>query len=477
MPWLLIHAPIPPPPNVTTHQRILLPAVAMQTQYEVPTRAKHLNPSGAIGNTPSPPDTTLILSLSPQYPNTTINMSGPPDVADYYATPGSVIFISIFFPILGAICVALRFYTRAKAKSALWWDDWLCIPALALELALAGLLIWGVSESALGGHLPFPDDPNPNAYLFFTSPEQVVLQQIQYYFDIIVVFAFGALKLSILLFYRKIFCVNRSHRDAFDTITAAMIALVIVWTLSFGFGAIFLCGTRPAYAWAPVALVAEHCSAQLQFLEAYAITDFIMDCFIWSLPIPKIWGLHMAVRKKLTVIAIFLVGILMDLRVMTDMMDSTIGASAARMAIYIIYVVNAFAQSDGEQIITYLLFWTMIECGLGLVVVCLPTLRAPMRTLFTAISPGSLISGIKSVFTTRSLKSEGSLELGVYRLDSVNQSHKALTSDWSRHAPTEEALHTSVVGPTDSDNLAGQVKPMKGAIYVRSEMQQHSTKL
>lgn len=89
-----------------------------------------------------------------------------------------------------------------------------------------------------------------------------------------------------------------------------MIVLVIVWTLAFGIGAIFLCGARPAWAWAPVAHVAEHCSAQLQFLEAYAISDFIMDCFIWSLPIPKIWALHMPASKRLSVIAIFLVGIL-----------------------------------------------------------------------------------------------------------------------------------------------------------------------
>ncbi|KAM0811668.1 putative Integral membrane protein [Seiridium cardinale] len=99
------------------------------------------------------------------------------------------------------------------------------------------------------------------------------------------------------------------------------------------------------------------------------------------------------------------------------------------MAIYIIFVVNAFAQSDGEKIVTYLLFWIMIGSGLGLMVVYLPALRAPMRTFFTAISPGSLISGITSVFTTRSLNTEGSLEAGVYRLDSINQSHKALTSD------------------------------------------------
>ncbi|KAI0173526.1 hypothetical protein GGR52DRAFT_543322 [Hypoxylon sp. FL1284] len=388
-------------------------------------------------------------------------MDGPSAMTDYYATPASVIFISVFFPVLGATCVALRFYTRAKAKSAFWWDDWLCIPALAFELAMAALLIWGASKKALGGHLPISADPSPDAYLFFTSPQQVILQQIQYFFDLIGVFAFGSLKLSILFFYRKIFCASNTNKDVFNTITASMIALVIVWTLTFGIGAIFLCGARPAWAWAPVALVAEHCPAQLQFLEAYAISDFIMDCFIWSLPIPKIWGLHMAVSKRLSVIAVFLVGVL------------TIGASGARMAIYIIYVVNAFAQSDGEKIVTFLLFWTMIECGLGLMVVCLPALRAPMRSFFTAISPGSLISGIKSAFTTRSLKTEGSLDAGFYRLEGVNQSHKALTSDWNRYAPTEGALHTSVVGPTDSDHLVRPVEPMHGVIHVRSEMQQY----
>ncbi len=119
----------------------------------------------------------------------------------------------------------------------------------------------------------------------------------------------------------------------------------------------------------------------------------------------------------------------------------------------------------------------MIECGLGLMVVCLPALRAPMRTFFTTISPGSLISGIKSAFTTRLLKTEGSLEAGVYQLDGVNQSYKMLTSDWSRYAPTEGALHTSVVGPTDSDYLVRQVKPMNVAILVQSETQQYWRKL
>jgi hypothetical protein len=96
-----------------------------------------------------------------------------------------------------------------------------------------------------------------------------------------------------------------------------------------------------------------------------------------------------------------------------------------------------------------------------------------MRSFFTSMSPGSLLSGIKSAFTTRSLKSEGTIEGGVYKLDGFNHSRKALASEWSRYPPTEGALHTSVVGPTGSDDLERQMKPMNGAIHVRSEMQQY----
>lgn len=67
-----------------------------------------------------------------------------------------------------------------------------------------------------------------------------------------------------------------------------MIVVVIVWTLAFGIGAIFLCKAHPTFAWAPVIVVAEKCSAQLPFLKGYAISDFIMDVLIWTLPIPKV---------------------------------------------------------------------------------------------------------------------------------------------------------------------------------------------
>ncbi|KAH6664862.1 hypothetical protein B0J14DRAFT_238113 [Halenospora varia] len=371
-----------------------------------------------------------------------------------YATSAAVVVISILFPLLGTIAVALRFYTRKQAKLTLWIDDWLTIPALILEYALAGLLIWGAATRSLGQLLPAPDPaPGPQGYLFSTSDQQIRLQQIQYFFDFIGVFAFGFLKLSILFFYRKVFCTG-ARKSIFDTITACMIILVIAWTLAFGIGSIFLCGVHPQLAWAPVAIVAEKCSPQLLVLEGYAISDFIMDVMIWTIPIPKIWMLQMSVRHKVEVIAVFLVGIL------------TIASSAARMAIYIIYIVNAFAQSDGETLITYLLFWTMIECGLGLIVVCLPTLRS----IYGKLSPRSIFSGIRSALAHQSLRSSSRISPGATRLDSLDKSGKSETLVANLYNKDEGTTQTYIVGAHD---LEQQYTFPRAAIQVRSEVEQH----
>ncbi|KAL3481677.1 hypothetical protein BJX99DRAFT_253205 [Aspergillus californicus] len=371
-----------------------------------------------------------------------------------YANPTAIITICIFFPVLGILAVSLRFYARKRANARLWVDDWLTVPALLLELVLAALLIWGTTTDSLGGVLPPSDIPGPNGYLFSTTDEQIRLQQIQYFADLAAILAFGFTKLSILFFYRSIFCSRRISKTPFHTVTMFMIALVIVWTVVFGFGAIFLCGGDPRYAWAPVAVVAEKCKLQLPLLEGYAISDFIMDVLIWSLPLPRIWVLNMKLRQKVGLILVFLVGLL------------AIAASAARMSIYIDHVVNAFAQSDGETLITYLLFWTMIECGLGVIVICLPALRP----LYRRITLASITSSIKSTWPLRSLSSG---ETGVTRSDSVNGSVNSTASLWNLsrtwyHGRTK----TSIVAPAAHDVLMSENLPPQ-KIYVRDEVELH----
>ncbi len=101
-------------------------------------------------------------------------------------------------------------------------------------------------------------------------------------------FAFGLIKLSILFFYRKIFCSSRNTKSVFDHVTKAIIVIIAIWTVAFGTGMVFICGDEPTAAWDIVAVVAVKCSAQLAFLHGFAISDFVTDVIILSLPVPMV---------------------------------------------------------------------------------------------------------------------------------------------------------------------------------------------
>jgi len=94
----------------------------------------------------------------------------------------------------------------------------------------------------------------------------------------------------------------------------------------------------------------------------------------------------------------------------------------------------------------------MIECGLGVIVVCLPTLRP----LYGKISPESIFSGIKSVFSLRSLSIRSDTEPNLQDINSLNMSAASSLSRWDFRGQGDGTMETSVVGAHDlesQDNL------------------------
>lgn len=126
----------------------------------------------------------------------------------------------------------------------------------------------------------------------------LTLKKIQYIVSIATALAFGSNKLSILFFYRRVFCDSRLTRTFFDMVTRGTIVLIVAWTIAFTFGFIFKCGAHPSYAWAPVAVVAEKCHVQTTLSEAYAVSDLILDVWIWSLPLPKVCSLIISKNRR-----------------------------------------------------------------------------------------------------------------------------------------------------------------------------------
>ena len=112
------------------------------------------------------------------------------------------------------------------------------------------------------------------------------LYQVEWAFQMMQVLALGCVKLSFLFFYRRIF-VNRSS-SWFGKIIAALIVIVVMWTVSFFFALLFACKGNWSAWWGSVLDLATKCVQTLQLELALVVSDFIVDVLIMIVPIPMV---------------------------------------------------------------------------------------------------------------------------------------------------------------------------------------------
>jgi len=91
--------------------------------------------------------------------------------------------------------------------------------------------------------------------------------------------------LSVLYFYRRIFCTGKA--GLFDYVSKVMIGLTIAWTISFFFALLFRCGTSFYAAWGSINEFRTKCLF-MEIQDGLGISDFLFDCIILALPIPKV---------------------------------------------------------------------------------------------------------------------------------------------------------------------------------------------
>ena len=125
----------------------------------------------------------------------------------------------------------------------------------------------------------------------------------KYVLEVIGTLGLGIIKLSVLFFYRRIFTV-----PIFRLVSNIVITIVIAWSLAFTLLMIFQCS--PIYThWTKLELhYAPFCINQLQVYLVLGISDLLLDCLIFILPLRMISGLHMPLRRKFAVRGIFLLG-------------------------------------------------------------------------------------------------------------------------------------------------------------------------
>ncbi|KAH8649695.1 hypothetical protein BGZ60DRAFT_534571 [Tricladium varicosporioides] len=299
--------------------------------------------------------------------------------------------IGIALPAVCILIVALRFWTRRKQKARTDFDDWLILAGLLWVCAMGVCFIIGASERVMG----YPKKPDPDLpdeeLEHYISPEYLLLEKLQFPFQIFLILAYGCIKASIVAFYRRLFVVTK--RSPFDYITFLTQTVIGLWTITFLLLVIFPCGRHLWANWGSTADQFKFCPIGFTSEYGLAISDLIVDVFVFLLPIPLIWQLRLSIQKKIAVSGILLLG------------GAAVGASIARMVLYI-EILNAITGSDPiiideNQVLTVALWWSLLECGLALIAACLPTLSY----LFTHFDVKARVASVRSIFSLRSAQS------------------------------------------------------------------------
>ncbi|KAF2736289.1 hypothetical protein EJ04DRAFT_551360 [Polyplosphaeria fusca] len=282
-------------------------------------------------------------------------------------SPEATIAAGIGFPIVCIGLVSGRFHAKRHMGSSILIDDWLTIPALVFTAAMGISLVVGVAYRGLGYPTPLPPDPHHS--LTFIAPQTVLTRKIEH---LLLLFHFPALtcsKLSVLFFYRRVFC--PPWRRFLHYFFIFLIAVCILWGIGFFISGFFICGTHFSAFWSNVMTLRRHCS-QLHNQEVYMVTsDFVIDAVIFFIPIPLVLRLKLSLGRKFAVLVVFLFAAI------------TVAVSIARMMIFLqaIHGLKVKYSSTGfdNQIITAGLYWTTLETGFSLISVCLPPLYTLLR--------------------------------------------------------------------------------------------------
>ncbi|KAI1322774.1 hypothetical protein F5Y16DRAFT_415512 [Xylariaceae sp. FL0255] len=117
---------------------------------------------------------------------------------------------------------------------------------------------------------------------------------------------FGLIKLSLSLFYRRIFGVW----PVFRRINNAIIFLLVGYILAFSLAQLFLCGTDFYLIWQDLDQhsARERCAERGRLQFSFALVSVVTDLLVLGLPLVFVGRLQMPTRKKWTTACVFLLG-------------------------------------------------------------------------------------------------------------------------------------------------------------------------
>jgi hypothetical protein len=224
-------------------------------------------------------------------------------VANVHIGPGWLWTAATIFPAVCILIVSARLATRHAQRISFGLEDWLVVPALIMVLGMSAMMLVGVGTKSMG--YPTPKVPG-TSQIAAESREQRIARKGYFIMNLISTPALALIKLSCVLFYRRIFGAGSGR--IINTALYGLTVLIAIWGWSFFFVTLFGCGTHFDYYWTSQANQLK-CPADLEAVNlSLAFSNFLLDTIIFIFPIPLVWKLQIPRGKKLLVLLVFALG-------------------------------------------------------------------------------------------------------------------------------------------------------------------------
>ncbi|TGJ76030.1 hypothetical protein E0Z10_g10922 [Xylaria hypoxylon] len=306
-------------------------------------------------------------------------------------TPEKVIPVYATLTGIGIALTVTRLWVRTQyIRVSLAADDAAAVAAAVFVTGAVGLQITNAILGTAGDDVKLAE----------TQRRARIALKANWINPLLEAFAFGLIKLSLSFFYRRIFGVWPTFRR----INNAVIILLAGYSLAFGLGQLFLCGTNFYLIWVDLDqhTARERCAERGHFQFFFALFSVLTDILVVGLPLLFVAKLHMSTRRKWASAVVFFLGF------------ASTGASIARL-IYVSVALKYgwfsfnFKPAPGEPAVPSPIFETLnptllatIEMGLGLWGANLPALSPLMRNVHPLRLVGQLYGRFTSLWTSTS---------------------------------------------------------------------------
>ncbi|KAI6779409.1 integral membrane [Emericellopsis cladophorae] len=199
--------------------------------------------------------------------------------------------INCVLVVITVFVVVLRVLARLSTSAQLGWDDYLII--LSTPLGLGMLAIQGL-------YLPM----GVGYPLVETMPNLKVILQLMISYALTYTVAISAIKISVLLFYLRVFVGKRFRR-----VTLVVMGFVCLYTAANVLLLALMC--RP-FAGNYDLTIPATCADRPKVFIAIGAYNIISDVVILLLPIPMIWRLKTGREVKAGLTAVFLIGLVVS---------------------------------------------------------------------------------------------------------------------------------------------------------------------